>query len=316
MLPFIALLSPNISFAEDCLSTGYSGIKLEKCLGIEKSKDKGNLPPSRRLNYPFRVTASGSSPISKYDPISKQPVTFIEIASDDGNILTVTLGDVRAFNRNKFKPSESFNILSSNIIGWSTSDKNYQDNSGTTGAVAGGLFFPPMLLAAPFLTKSVAVAYAHIAYMDDLGEFKTFQLTTIPDVFRRVAELIEDVSGLKAGEQRSDREMVAALTSVEKNLVKVISTLRGSLVTENKEKPWCEVIDASRLPNIYEKYQQLSYRLQEVRGKIGKPVSAEFDATTSTEKWLQWLEKNPNMATWANANEDAANKFRKCEDSE
>ena len=82
-----------------------------------------------------------------------------------------------------------------------------------------------MLLAAPFLTKSVAVAYAHIAYMDDLGEFKTFQLTTIPDVFRRVAELIEDVSG-----KRLSKEVIANGGNIDirrEKSCKVISTLRA-----------------------------------------------------------------------------------------
>ena len=61
-------------------------------------------------------------------------------------------------------------------------------------------------------------------------------MATIPDVFRGVAELIEDVSGLKAGEQRSDQEIVVALTSVEKNLVRTIDALRDSLVVANEEK--------------------------------------------------------------------------------
>ena len=316
LFPLIALLIPAPSFSQDCLSKGYSGIELEKCLGADEIDDMSIASPGKRLPYPVRITASGRSPMSKYDPIAKQAVTFIELFSDDGSALTITLGDVKAFNRNRFKPAESFDILSSNVIGWSTSDKNYQDVSGMSGMVAGSLFFPPLLLVAPFSTRNVSVAYAHIAYMDNLGEFKTFQLATIPDVFRGVAELIEDVSGLKAGEQRSDQAMMVALASVEKNLVRTIDVLRGSLVVANEEKPWCEVVEASKLPNVYAKYRQLKSRLEEVRGKIGKSVSVNLDGTTSDEKWLQWLEQNPNMAVWANANKVAADQLRKCEASE
>ena len=316
LFPLIALLIPAPSFSQDCLSKGYSGIELEKCLGADEIDDMSIASPGKRLPYPVRITASGRSPMSKYDPIAKQPVTFIELSSDDGSALTITLGDVKAFNRNRFKPAESFDILSSNVIGWSTSDKNYQDVSGMSGMVAGSLFFPPLLLVAPFSTRNVSVAYAHIAYMDNLGEFKTFQLATIPDVFRGVAELIEDVSGLKAGEQRSVQAMMVALASVEKNLVRTIDVLRGSLVVANEEKPWCEVVEASKLPNVYAKYRQLKSRLEEVRGKIGKSVSVNLDGTTSDEKWLQWLEQNPNMAVWANANKVAADQLRKCEASE
>ena len=162
LFPLIALLIPAPSFSQDCLSKGYSGIELEKCLGADEIDDMSIASPGKRLPYPVRITASGRSPMSKYDPIAKQPVTFIELSSDDGSALTITLGDVKAFNRNRFKPAESFDILSSNVIGWSTSDKNYQDVSGMSGMVAGSLFFPPLLLVAPFSTRNVSVAYAHL----------------------------------------------------------------------------------------------------------------------------------------------------------
>ena len=193
-LPLLPLLVPPPVFAQDCLSRRLSGIQLEQCLKKENAVSAIDSDSRKRLNYPFRVTASGTRPISKYDPVAQKPVTFIDIASADGNALTITLGDVEAFNWNKFKPTEeSFVILSTSVISWSTADKNYQDSSGMGGLAAGSLFFPPMLLLAPFGVKNVSVASAHIAYMTDLGEFKTFQLTTLPDVFLDVAALLEDV---------------------------------------------------------------------------------------------------------------------------
>ena len=54
--------------------------------------------------------------------------------------------------------------------------------------------------------------------------------------------------------------MMVALASVEKNLVRTIDVLRGSLVVANEEKPWCEVVEASKLPNVYAKYRQLKSR--------------------------------------------------------
>ena len=294
LLPLLALLVPSPVFAEDCLSRGLSGIQLEQCLEKQNPGSVTGSDSEKRLTYPFRVTASGTRPMSKYDPIAKKPVTFIEISSGDGTALTITLGDKKAFNWNKFKPTkESFDILSANVIGWSTADKSYQDVSSMGGMMAGSLFFPPMLLLAPFGAKNVSVAYTHIAYMSDLGEFKTFQLTTIPDVFRDVAALIEDVTGLKAGEARGDDELIEAFSLIEENLVRATSALRKSLVVSNKEKPWCEVIDRVSLPNIYAKYQQLNSRLQEIRTKIGKPVLASVDQKNSDAKWLYWLEKNP-----------------------
>lgn len=316
---FLAILFLPVSVqAEDCIGKGLDGIELERCLQEEAEaqtpSSKGHVDVAASIEYPTRITPHHNHYlIFKHDPINKQNTALAELSSADGNQLTITTGKLGAVRWSEFETSESITIPESNIIGWSISDQTQQDASGVAGAVAGALFFPPMLLAAPFMVRNHLISLITISYLDELGETQSFQLVSSQqNGVKLMTDLIQDVSGLKAGAQKTDKDLAEAYMGIEKSLTSKVVSLRSSLLVPNKRKPWCEVIEKKKLPNVYSKYQQLYARLRSIQESLGQEPLNLMDENSSEKKWEMYLSENNNMRIWADANPGAADRLKKC----
>lgn len=304
--------------ADDCISKGLDGIELERCLQEESNAESPSTIEDAGstvvIEYPTKITPHYNHYlIFKHDPIKKENTSLAELASEDGSQLTITTGKLGAVRWSEFETSDSLAIPSDNIIGWSIRDQAHQDSSGVAGAVAGAIFFPPMLLTAPFQVRNYLISFVDINYLDQLGEEQSFQLVSDNQKgVKLMTDLIQDVSGLRAGIKKSEKDLLVAYSGIESGLTSKVMSLRSSLLVPNKQQPWCEVIEKRKLPNVYAKYQQLFLRLQSIQEKVGKQPLNLFDEAGSEEKWQIYLLENKNMALWADANKLAADRLKKC----
>ena len=309
---------PVAAQAEDCISKGLNGVELEQCLAAEGdakgTPTTGNTESALSIEYPTKITPHYNHYlIFKHDPIKKENTSLAELSSEDGSQLTITTGKLGAVRWSEFETSASITIPSENIIGWSIRDQAHQDSSGVAGAVAGAIFFPPMLLTAPFQIRNYLISFVDINYLDELGEEQSFQLVSDNQKgVKLMTNLIQDVSGLRAGIKKSEQDLLEAYSGIESGLTSKVMSLRNSLLVPNKRKPWCEVIEKKKLPNIYEKYKQLYSRLQLIQQKLGNEPVNLLDEAGSEEKWQAHLLENKNMAIWADANKLAADRLKKC----
>ena len=126
-----------------------------------------------------------------------------------------------------------------------------------------------------------------------------------------MTNLIQDVSGLRAGIKKSEQDLLIAYSGIESGLTSKVMSLRNSILVPNKRKPLCEVVE-KRSSQTYAKYKQLYSRLRFIQEKLGNEPVNLLDEAGSEEKWQAHLLENKNMAIWADANKLAADRLKKC----
>ena len=315
----VLLATPAPSLAEECLDKKLSGAALERCFyeaasqkPVTSSKTDQN---TADIKFPIRITSNWNTyQIKQHDPQKRKLGEFVEIASEDGKDLTIVTGSLGHWKWDGFKPNKSLIITAANIAGWTLSDQTYADSSGIGTLVPAAIVFPPMLLLTPFASRLVTTSYVVIVYLDEFGTKQSVQLTTDSlQAIQETTRLIQAVSGLNAGDQKTEKQLSAAYNTIEKELAKKVLSLKQSLVIPNKSKPWCEKIDSTSLPLVYAKYRELNDRLSLVRTSLGLPVDRFTNVSNEEAKWAHWLSDNSNTATWAKGNPKAAEKLRKCD---
>ena len=315
----VLLLSPNSAMADDCMSKGLNGIGLERCLQGEskenRSTSKARSETFQAIKYPVKITPHWNSYlIYNLDSSSEDGASLAEVSSETGRDLTVSTGTLGPARWSKFKEEDSVSIPKKNIIGWTIVDQVNSDASGAAAILPGALFFPPMLLAAPFMISNKFTSYIGISYLNAFGEAQSVQLVSSSKKgVSLITNLIQDVSGLSEGVRKTDEELVEAYLDIERGLYSQVIALRDDLVVSSKKKPWCDYIDKKRFPNIYLKYQELQLRLHSVQKKLMKKPIDFFDESNRDARWQAYLASNENMAIWASLNKVAARKLRKCD---
>ena len=100
-------------------------------------------------------------------------------------------------------------------------------------------------------------------------------------------------------------------------MTKSLDADRALLVTENKRKPWCEVVLIDKYPSIYERYKTRLMSSNSLRSLIDEPALEDSLAGNAGKglesKWIEHLEKNPAFAIWAKANPVPAQKVKDCQ---
>ena len=260
-----------------------------------KKADKNVLQPPK---YPFK-----SGILQSADPATGSQVAF-QLESQDGSSLEVKY----------YKSTKQPLVLSSQeIISWSSaiSGTGQDASAAVSTAVAGALFFWPMMLAAPFMVKNYTITGFNISYVDDYGNDSVLNFATIENP-KSLNELLKFSTGLDAG---SKRDPVLLKPLYEAGLVKsedLLLQLKKPITVVNSRKPWCSYLDLSKNSSDVTAYKDQLAKTNNIRAKLGMSPYSDSNTLSSDKQWDTYLENNQSMRIWASANKAAAEKLRAC----
>jgi len=233
----------------------------------------------------------------------------------------------------KADQGQSFDIPSFTIVEWGVGDFSQRKFSGGAAAagavgwlagsaivVATGGIAAPLLLGLPFILASgnqyVPDHRIGVKQIDNNGreQLVVVQFFTPQDT-AKVRALLETGTGLKAAQRRSDSELVPirekALSAEEEHL----AALKQALLKVNQKKPWCSQLDLSGKTASTAEYEKSLTNINALRKVLGRPTYVENQSQSSDDKWLAYLELNPQTGAWAKANPTAALKLKSCPQS-
>lgn len=283
---------------EYCGTSGLTEEQLKKC--DETAKDVG----AERIGdieliktrFPFRQDLLGLS--NEYN--IKKPIE-VNIHSKDGTYLRI-----------QYRNSSPFILIPrERIVRWSTGSENSVDASGAIGATLGAVFFPPMLLAAPFGIGNVKTHQYQIQYIDEQAEPRTAILSATL-WHREILSALRAISDLPPNKSRSDEQVRAIQKQILDELVVKREDLANLMLSKNSRKPWCQYIDFSKDSNSTSAYNRLSKQINTISERLEIPAPVVAAETSSGAKWEEYLDQNPGMRLWAEANATAAAQLKEC----
>lgn len=198
------------------------------------------------------------------------------------------------------------------IVAWGTSDTVSQDASAAISTVvAGALFFPPMILAAPFMTSQVKTNHYQIQYLDEYAKPKTLYLSATTH-HREILSILRYASGLKPNEKRDDRDLVALRKSALGKLVAQRESTANKMLQVNQRKPWCQFIDYKKDEQLTKSLARLNSEVDAVSKSLGQPSpSLSLDSSIDVQ-WERYLEGKPGMREWIKKYPDQGSKIKQC----
>ena len=288
--------------------------QLERCLSKEASQKKVIEDQHKKLTFPVVFT---SNPRAGYititaDPYDTKSVSLAEISSLDGKEIVIASGSTGPCLWCKFISTSSIAIPSDRIIGWRTSDSTSQNSAGVAALLPSALFFPPMLLAAPFMVTTTTQHAYQITYLDRLGESATIYLKAQGGNPREISSLFRVASGLASGQARESGEIKLLYKSALEEIGTNIQAIQKAIETTNSVKPWCSVVQAAKYPESYARLKVLEAKAANLKKLIGEPVEAFTSVSYEDQLWSKYLHANPAIKSWAEANPAAAQKLSVC----
>ena len=289
----LSLLLPTATFG-----LAVDSLPANQKEAIKKEKEKEVEPPLENPKYPF---VSGI--LIEGDPLTGKPYAF-GINSKDGSIIDIT------YQKNT-KPEKR--IPTSDIVTWSSAfaGQSTDATNAVSIAVAGALFFWPMLLAAPFAVKTVKTQAYTVAYIDEYGRDLTIRFVS-NDPPRPLSSLLKFSTGLEPGKQMPDDIAEKKYSERMPKLMAKLEEERKPLVKENAKKPWCSTADFTTKTPQLEKYQATLGDLNQVRSKLKLQKYEDSNKLSSEEKWKAYLTNNPGIAAWSKAYPKQADTLKSC----
>jgi hypothetical protein len=202
-------------------------------------------------------------------------------------------------------------IPSERIVRWDTGQGSKVDASGAIGMAAGAIFFPPMLLAAPFGIKNIKTNQYQIQYIDPYGNAKTLSLTATL-FHKETLSILRYASGLKPGISRDDGAVKAILEKTLTNLIEQRDKKAMELLVINPQKPWCEHLDTKKNEEVGTRYRQLNEYIVTLSTKLKVPYPAPKVESTQDEKWSEYVNNKPDLKKWSSAFPTQAAKLKTC----
>jgi hypothetical protein len=234
-------------------------------------------------------------------PSSGQQIGLV-LQSKDGSEL------IFDFARDK----SDLSLKPSDIISWkSVNAGSGTDSSGAVSvAVAGALFFWPMMLAAPFMVKNYTITGFQVEYIDNLGRDISLDFATIAGP-RPTMELLRFSTGLAAGVRRGAEVIKPLYESGLKQSMLELEALKKPLLVANRQKPWCSYLNLTDNKESAE-YRAMIEHVNSLRRKLDMPVMDDVASKSTDQQWDTYLDSRPGLRQWASTYKQQAEALKKC----
>lgn len=262
-------------------------------LAEEKRKAEELQPPV----YPFK-----RSGFLTVEPKSGQQIG-LSLLSDDGSVINVDFANQRP----------ALNLKAgTQIISWKSANAGSgTDASGAVSvAVAGALFFWPMMLAAPFMVKNYTITGFQVEYIDQYGKDVSLDFATIEGP-RPTMELLRFSTGLVAGTKRGADVTKPLYEAGLKNSMDALDALKEPLLVKNTKKPWCSTLKLGDNKQSTD-YTAMLTHINALRSKLSLSPYEDMNAKSSDVQWEQYLASRPGLKTWAQTYKQQAEALRAC----
>lgn len=261
-----------------------------------RTKDDKKAQELQEPSYPF-----ARSGFLSVDPSSGKQLNMSLRSTDGSEII---------FDFAKQKPD--LMIKPEQIISWKSANagSSTDASSAVSVAVAGALFFWPMMLAAPFMIRNYTITGFEVEYIDAYGRDLSMDFATI-EVPKPAMELLRFSTGLAAGARRSTEVTRPLYEAGLKRSVLALDRLKMPLTVVNTQKPWCTSLKLSESKESSE-YKDMLSHVNTLRSKLGLPLLNDESTFTTDQQWEAYLDARPGLRQWASAYKQQAEVLKKC----
>jgi len=186
-------------------------------------------------------------------------------------------------------------------------------NANAGAAATVGLSVINPLLALPFIFADGQTNISYqITYSNSDGDVITYPLglSSVRDM-ELFNDYLKQATGRLPGQAASPRKF-AEINS--RKLMILEESLRQAslpLMTSVRGKPWCKQLNLSGNEES-EKYEKSLEELNNHRLNMGLEIQSAGYGVAYEAAFEEYMSKTPHMKAWADANPDAAEKFRQC----
>ena len=240
------------------------------------------------------------------DPNSGSQIPFF-LTSNDGTKLLLNFDkDIRPV----------LSLSSAEIVSWKSgvAGQGTDSSNAISFAVAGALFFWPMLLAAPFMIKNYTITGFEVIYIDEYGKDVPLVFATADNPISTMS-LLKFSTGLESGQTRSTDVTNKLYERGLQNLTSKLRSERAKILVANSKKPWCSYIDLTKKTDDVKLYEQSLAQLTALNKKLRLPNIEDNSSKPSSEQWNAYLVRNPGLVAWSKAYPVQAIKLRECPSS-
>ena len=266
---------------------------------VEKQRAEDKKPkPLEPPKYPVKT---GFFQMADQDTGTQLPFYF---SSQDGSVLTLNYEkDIRP----------SLSLKAGEVVSWKSAvaGKGSDSSSAISTAVAGALFFWPMMLAAPFMVKNYTITGFEVLYVDEFGKDQPLTFVTIESPTPAIA-LLKFSTGLGSGDTRGPEITKKLYETGLQNSLARLQTQKGKVLIKNTKKPWCSYVDTSKKSDDLTAYEQSVSHVKALYTKLGLGEYSDSNNQATGDQWDQYLSSNPGMATWAKTFPQQADALKSC----
>lgn len=295
-IPFQGNMSAN---ADPCDSAKYDPRYPECRVSVEKRRAEDKKPkPLEPPKYPVKT---GFFQMADRETGTQVPFYF---SSQDGSILTLN------YEKNIRPP---LSLKAGEIVSWKSAvaGQGSDSSAAISTAVAGALFFWPMMLAAPFMVKNYTITGFEVLYIDEFGKDQPLTFVTIESPATGLA-LLKFATGLNSGETLSSDVTKKLYEAGLENSLNRLQSQKSKILVKNSKKPWCSYVDTSKKSDDLTAYEQSVSHVKALYAKLGQGEFNDSSSQTANAQWDQYLATNPGMAAWTKAFPQQANGLKSC----
>ncbi len=245
-------------------------------------------------------------------PFSRAGFLTVEPSSGKQIGLTLLSKDGSEITFDYAKNKDSLALKPTEIISWKSANagSGTDASSAVSVAVAGALFFWPMMLAAPFMVKNYTITGFQVEYIDPLGKDVSLDFATIESP-RPAMELLRFSTGLTAGTKRGPEATKPLYEAGLQKSIRELEVLKKPLLVVNNKKPWCSTIKLSDNPDSAA-YKGMVEHIYALRRKLELPPVQDLATQSTDQQWEAYLDSKPGLRQWVVAYKQQAETLKQC----
>ncbi len=279
---------------------GKMDSRLPECReNVEKRRAEDKKPkPLEPPNYPIKTSL-----FQMADRDTGTQMPFF-LSSQDGSVLVLTYDkDIRP----------PLSLKSDEVVSWKSAvaGKGSDSSAAISTAVAGALFFWPMMLAAPFMVKNYTITGFEVMYIDNFGKDQPLVFVTIENPTPAIS-LLKFSTGLESGEVRGPDKTKRLYEIGLANSMARLQTQKEKILVKNSKKPWCSYVDVAKKTDDVKAYEQSVANVKALHLKLGLGEFNDSSNQATSDQWDQYLRSNSGMAKWAEAFPKQASALKTC----
>ena len=205
-------------------------------------------------------------------------------------------------------------IYTDKIIGYGISSSEVESEFNAVNAALVTAVVPVMLPFALLSSGRTIKSYIyHVAVLNDAGrkEVRRLELYSTKDV-EYLNAYLSSATDLEPGEIRAESELNEMRRSLFESAVHEVEDIALKLLVPDDKKPWCLVLKPKEGSPDFEMLRDAERKASRLAKVLGEDPVRPKTSYLDEHEYNNYLESAPHLKKWAEANPDAADKFKSC----